>query len=215
MNRNVVMTLGLGVSCGVIAMTALTGCGFGNDPSDTSMDAGSNGATLSDRLSGSAGAGLSQEVNESDAGSADMQSDASGLPTPVPIGLDDLIVGGISLNITRAEFLAMMTEDPVDTVVVEDEVLGFVETTLRYEGLDVVFLDDVCFSIRVTDERYSTARGLRIGDSADTVISLYGEPQNRYEDHWGYEFGGTEDYEVFSLTVQDGIVVEIVLRVMM
>jgi hypothetical protein len=57
--------------------------------------------------------------------------------------------------------------------------------------------------VTLTGPRYATARGLRVGDGAERIRRLYGEPSGRYEDDWDYQ-APDNNMHVIRVTVQNG-----------
>jgi len=204
-NRNEFIARLAALVCGSMAVAVLAaGCSSGGSSS------GSNDVSSysSDRMD-SSGMTSSAASAETDSDVSDASSETvSDAPIDV-IREKDLMIGGIALNITQEEFRLVMTGEPVETRVVKDDYLDFTETTYIYDGIEVLFVDDACYSVVVTGGGYATPRGLTVGDSQDKVLHLYGEPAARNESHWGYNYEGGADFEVFSVTITDGKVSEI------
>jgi hypothetical protein len=85
---------------------------------------------------------------------------------------------------------------------------GEMFTTWQYEGLAVEFGSIARQGITITTPRIATRRGLRVGDSEQRVLALYGPPNERIDTDWIYE-DPRERLHVISVTVRDGRVVQI------
>lgn len=77
-----------------------------------------------------------------------------------------------------------------------------------YDGLEVSFGGIARQGITFTSPRVATHRGLRVGDSEQRVLALYGQPAERIEDEWVYE-DPRERLHVVTVTVRGGKVVSI------
>ncbi|MHB8963128.1 MAG: hypothetical protein ACYC5K_08240 [Saccharofermentanales bacterium] len=201
---NFIFTLVMLVFCFMLASFVIVGCSTGgsrsgsDDASDTS-----SAIMISSSIMTSDGSA------ESDSSVSEGDSQAASDPVIDVIRENDLIIGGIALTITQDEFLLIMTSEPVEKRINKDEYLDFTETTYIYDGIEVLFIDDACYSVVVTGSGYETLRGLAVGDSEERVLQLYGAPATEIENHWGYNYEGGADYEVFSVTITDGKVSEI------
>jgi hypothetical protein len=62
----------------------------------------------------------------------------------------------------------------------------------RYGALDIIFSGESVTGIYLNTAKYATARGLRVGDSTDKLVQLYGSPTGEYETDWDYFVPGNE-----------------------
>ncbi len=134
------------------------------------------------------------------------ESYGSGLEDENLITLDDLKLGDMKLQMQYEDLLKVMKDKPDKEV--DDEYEGLVAKTLFFsDHTEIYILDHIVYSINVTSSKYMTPRGLKTGDSVKRLKELYGEPANiNDEHHWGYTYDG---YELFSVVIEDGKVVEI------
>ena len=134
------------------------------------------------------------------------ESYGSGFEDKNVISLDDLQLGKIKLEMSYDELLKTMQQKPEKEV--KDEYEGLVGKTLFFsDNTQIYVVDNIVYSINVTSPEYPTPRGLKTGDSVKRLKELYGEPSNMEdENHWGYTYDG---YELFTIVIEDGKVVEI------
>jgi hypothetical protein len=64
--------------------------------------------------------------------------------------------------------------------------------------------------VTITSEKYSTKRGLCIGDTIERVMMLYGKPDSQYEDRINYLVPDTELHAI-QIRLSNGKVTEIFL----
>lgn len=138
------------------------------------------------------------------------ESYGSGMEDKNIISFDDLQLGKIKLDMSYEELLKVIQTKPEKEV--QDEFEGLVGKTLFFaDNTQIYVVDNSVYSINVTSPEYPTPRGLKTGDSVDRLKELYGEPANKEdENHWGYTYDG---YELFTVVIEDGKVVEIQIDV--
>lgn len=121
------------------------------------------------------------------------------------VTMEDLQLGKVKLNISYAELKKVEAVAPQKEETEQYE--GLKAKTLFYPDNTQIFLvDDTVYSINVTSPEYATPRGLKVGDSRERLIELYGEPDIKEDKtHWGYNYNG---YEVFTVIIEDGKVTE-------
>lgn len=133
------------------------------------------------------------------------ESFGSGMEDTSSITPDDLQLGKIKLEMTYDELLEEMDQKPLKEETEEFE--GSVAKMLFFsDGTQVYMIDDVVYTINVNNPLYETPRGLKPGDSEERLMDLYGEPSNRKDGVWGFNYNG---YELFTVIVSEGKVIEI------
>jgi hypothetical protein len=110
-------------------------------------------------------------------------------PTPgaAPLEPDDFLFGGLPADADSAE--VRMTFGEPDSVVVADNPYDAFEPieSWHYNGFIVRYeggIRPTGFLITGSDER--TLRGIRVGDTAEQVLRMYGAPPYRYDPVWTY-----------------------------
>jgi uncharacterized protein YceK len=128
------------------------------------------------------------------------------------ISLDDLQLGNVKLDMPYEKVLDVMKSKPENEET--DEYEGMEAKTLFYkDGTEIYLVDGAVYSINVISGDYPTPRGLKVGDTAERLKELYGEPNNKNDaTHWGYTYDG---YELFSVVLEDNKIVEIQVDLVM
>ena len=116
-------------------------------------------------------------------------------------------LGSLKADMPKAEVEKVMKSELVDTVIKEEYGMETEIQTYK-DGTVINLLDDKIYSIKITSSDYATPRGLKIGDMEETLRKLYGEPSAIEDGKWIYSSRG---YDMFFVTVKDGIVVEIMI----
>jgi hypothetical protein len=78
----------------------------------------------------------------------------------------------------------------------------------HYDSLSVAFVDGTVNATTLTAPNRATKRGLRVGDSAEKLRGLYGEPDGKYQADWEY-VDPKEETHVLRITVKNGRVTRI------
>jgi hypothetical protein len=78
----------------------------------------------------------------------------------------------------------------------------------RYDGLIVAFVDGAVNAATLISPSRATKRGLRVGDSAEKLLRLYGEPAGKYQADWEY-LDPAEETHVLRVMVKSGRVTKI------
>jgi len=126
---------------------------------------------------------------------------------PEPLALDgDLKLGELQVDMPKKSVEQFIKAKLLDSK--SDNSYGFESETLIYDdGTEIHLVDGKIYSISVAAPDYPTPRGLRVGDSAEKVKELYGEPDAIEEDGlWLYSARG---YDLFFVTIKDSIVITI------
>ncbi|MFY9177757.1 MAG: hypothetical protein WBI74_01680 [Caldicoprobacterales bacterium] len=121
--------------------------------------------------------------------------------------IKDMQLGSLKADMPKAEVEKVMKSELVDTVIKEEYGMETEIQTYK-DGTVINLLDDKIYSIKITSSDYATPRGLKIGDREETLRKLYGEPSAIEDGKWIYSSRG---YDMFFVTVKDGIVVEIMI----
>jgi hypothetical protein len=137
-----------------------------------------------------------------------------------PLGIDlsvDMELNGIKIGISEVELLAIMDEEPF-AITENENSDDFSEKIYEFSsGLTAVFEDwrfgtgyELVKLIAASD-RYETPRGLKVSSTVEELIELYGEAYHVSENEWAYALP-EGDYVYYIITVEDGIVAKITLR---
>lgn len=115
---------------------------------------------------------------------------------------DDFIVAGISIGMPVNDAMKILGKPQSITTEV------FNQRALKYIGFEIDSEDDAVFSIIITSNKYSTSRGLRVGDGFKRLVHLYGKPYSKDESVWTYKTG-KPDKPIFSVVSKNNKVVRI------
>lgn len=119
----------------------------------------------------------------------------------------DMQLGALKVDMAKAEVEKAMKSELVDSTTKEE--YGMKTEILTYEdGTVINLLEGKVYSISVKSSDYVTPRGLKVGDTEETLRKLYGEPSAVEGGKWIYSSRG---YDVFFVTVKDGKVIEIMV----
>lgn len=118
--------------------------------------------------------------------------------SPKIITENDMKLGNIKTYMTEAQVLKAMAGKPLKT---DKNEIGI--TYHFKDGTEIVFANGGVYSVKVTDPKYLTPRGLKVGDDQTKVKVLYGEPKSIEEGLWAYSFENGE-YNTFFVQVSDG-----------
>jgi hypothetical protein len=112
-----------------------------------------------------------------------------GAPVPpvLPLQPDDFTLSGVPADADSAE-IRLTFGDP-DSIAASENPFGGGSPLITwiYDGFEVRFAGQetpIGFMINAPGE--STARGVKVGDPAEAVLLLYGEPGTRFESGWTY-----------------------------
>lgn len=118
---------------------------------------------------------------------------------------DDLKLGNLEAGMTYEMLMAAMGQEPVEKT--KEEYHGMKAEMLHFsDDTQVYVVNGIVHIINVVDPGYKTPRGLRPGDSEERIIELYGEPDNKDEEVWGYCLDG---YEMLTIVLCEGVVSQI------
>jgi hypothetical protein len=133
---------------------------------------------------------------------------APATPPPPPLEPADFVLAGVPPDADSAEIRLSFGEP--DSIVASQDPYAAASTIEAwfYPGIVVRYTGEAVpssFLIEGRDE--STARGIRVGDPTDLVLSRYGEPLFRYDDIWTYaEPGADVEPYVIEFLMEDGVV---------
>jgi hypothetical protein len=125
---------------------------------------------------------------------------------------EDMQLGNLKVDMQKSEIDKFITAEISETTVntefdMETEVVSYDDGTI------IQLIGGKIYSISVTTADYPTPRGLKVGDKSDILKQLYGEPTAVEEDdRWIYSSRG---YDLFFVTVKDGVVVKIMVSQVM
>ena len=103
-----------------------------------------------------------------------------------PIDSTDFVVAGVEAGMDSAAVLRAL--GPPDSVRVDENPYdgGGRLPTWFYDGLTVLFTEEGVHGVNVEGPRHATARGVRVGDPAERVRAVYGEPTSEDSQSWDY-----------------------------
>lgn len=119
----------------------------------------------------------------------------------------DLQLGGLKADMPKAEAERVMKSELVDSTTKEEYGMETEIQTYK-DGTVINLLDGKVYSVRVKSPDYETPRGLKTGDTEEILRKLYGEPSAVEDGKWIYSSRG---YDMFFITVENGVVVEIMI----
>jgi hypothetical protein len=121
---------------------------------------------------------------------------------------EDLKLGKIKVNMPKSEVDKNMTGKISKTT--KDNKFDIETEIVTYEDGTVIHLvSKKVYSVTVNFANYPTPRGLKVGDTEASLKKLYGNPTKIQADgKWTYSSRG---YDLFFVTVKDGIVAEIMV----
>ncbi|MGI6706269.1 MAG: hypothetical protein ACOX6S_08440 [Clostridia bacterium] len=119
----------------------------------------------------------------------------------------NLQLGALKADMPKAEVEKAMKSELVDSTIKEEYGMETVILTYK-DGTVINLLDGKVYSVSVKSPNYATPRGLKTGDTEETLRKLYGEPSAVEDGKWIYSSRG---YDMFFVTVENGIVVEIMI----
>jgi len=129
---------------------------------------------------------------------------AKGVGSPARLKEKDFVVIGLQADMTQNDVRKILG-DPQRTrmrtyhLETDAELLEW-----SYPDLVVSFGGGPSiFGVLITGPRYATRRGLRVGDTSDHVLALYGTPEDRYKEGWYYR-APEDDLRVIRVEVRQG-----------
>jgi hypothetical protein len=125
---------------------------------------------------------------------------------------EDMQLGKLKVDMTKSEIDKLMTAKISGSKIADE--YGIETEILSYDdGTEIHLVGGKIYFISVITADYPTPRGLKVGDSSDTLKQLYGEPTAIEEDdRWIFSSRG---YDLFFVTVKDGVVVKVMVSQVM
>lgn len=116
---------------------------------------------------------------------------------------DDLQLGKLKIGLMYNEAIGIMGNRPKK--VEKDESAHMI--TLDYDdGTNIVFFANRIYDLSVISPKYPTPRGLKVGDSKDKVIQLYGQPLDTEINNSLWEFSNDEGSMYLTIFFKDDLV---------
>ncbi|MCL6592218.1 MAG: hypothetical protein K6U80_20015 [Firmicutes bacterium] len=117
--------------------------------------------------------------------------------------VDDLQLGKLKIGLLYNEVVEIMGDMPKK--VEKDESAHMI--TLDYDdGTNIVIFANRVYDLSVISPKYSTPRGLKVGDNKDKVIQLYGQPPNTGINDSLWEFSNDEGSMYLTIFFKDDLV---------
>lgn len=86
--------------------------------------------------------------------------------------VEDLRLGNLAVRLAALELDFRMSQKPERVELAHD---GYEETRYYEDGVKILILENEVFMISTESPNYPTPRGLKVGDSLETLTTLYGE----------------------------------------
>lgn len=122
---------------------------------------------------------------------------------PKGIIADDLQLGKLKIGLMYNEVVSIMGNTPKK---VEKDESAHMDTLDYDDGTNIVFFANRVYDLSVISPKYPTPRGLKVGDSKDKVIQLYGQPLNTEINDTLWEFSNDEGSMYLTLFFKDDLV---------
>ncbi len=122
---------------------------------------------------------------------------------------DDFVIAGVREGMDAAAVRKTLGKPQAMTTAQHPFDFGAKLVSWRYDGLLVSFVGGVVNATTLTAPNRATKRGLRVGDSAEKLLDLYGEPDGKYQADWDY-LDPKEEIHLPRVSVKNGRVTRIV-----
>lgn len=122
----------------------------------------------------------------------------------------DFVVAGLSEGNDSAAVAARLGRPDSISVEANQYDPGAKLFTWHYRAVDIGFVIAAVQSFEILGQGLATARGVRIGATADAVKAAYGEPSSRYDEDWIYS-DPKQDLHQIAFRFKDGHVIMIFL----
>jgi len=120
-----------------------------------------------------------------------------------PIHDSDFIVGDFKLDMTFSSFKKVADGKfvKIKSSIYNSDIK--VNTYRLKDGSIVEFYDGRLGNVLLKSKKYATNRGLKVGDSLNKALKLYGLPHDLEGDSWHYNYDYADDGEVFVVTFEN------------
>jgi hypothetical protein len=118
------------------------------------------------------------------------------------IKIEELQLGDMKLYVKKDEFLKKFGEPTLIRTGKTDNVKYF-----DYSDFKATVTDGEVSEISTTSDKFVTPSGLKVGDTEERAMSIYGEPSSAYRGTLNYKVG--HEYELLHIKVKDKKVIEI------
>lgn len=136
--------------------------------------------------------------------------------TPVDdLTIEDLRLGNLSVRLAALELDFRMAQKPERVELNHD---GYEETRYYENGIDIMIIENEVFMISTDNPDYPTPRGLKVGDSLETLTTLYGEASKVQTLESGnalHSFDLSGDYYLFHAELKGDIIVRLQVNLTM
>lgn len=117
--------------------------------------------------------------------------------------MEDLQLGQLKLRMSSEEVTEALQAHPLQVIMEQN---GLLEKRF-YDGIELQLLSGEVSYISTSSDQYVTPRGLKVGDSVEELIELYGTPSQIYNNIYSFDF--SDEYYLFHAEVKDGKIVRI------
>lgn len=136
--------------------------------------------------------------------------------TPVDdLTVEDLRLGNLSVRLAALELDFRMAQKPERVELAHD---GYEEWRYYENGVEILILENEVFMISTDNPDYPTPRGLKVGDSLETLNALYGEASMIEALENGnvlHSFDLSGQYHLFHAEIKDDIIVRLQVNLTM
>lgn len=136
--------------------------------------------------------------------------------TPVDdLSIEDLRLGNLSVRLAALELDFRMAQKPERVELAHD---GYEETRYYENGIEIMIIENEVFMISMDNPDYPTPRGLKVGDSLETLTTLYGEAsmiETLENGNTLYSFDLSGEYHLFHAEIKDDTIVRLQVNLTM
>jgi hypothetical protein len=136
--------------------------------------------------------------------------------TPVDdLTIEDLRLGNLSVRLAALELDFRMAQKPERVELNHD---GYEETRYYENGIEIMIIENEVFMISTDNPDYPTPRGLKVGDSLETLTTLYGEAsviETLENGNTLYSFDLSGEYHLFHAELEDDTIVRLQVNLTM
>jgi len=136
--------------------------------------------------------------------------------TPVDdLTIEDLRLGNLSVRLAALELDFRMAQQPERTEIAQN---GYEETRYYENGIEIMIIENEVFIISTDNPDYPTPRGLKVGDSLETLTTLYGEAsmiETLENGNVLHSFDLSGEYHLFHAELKDDTIVRLQVNLTM